>query len=80
MKYRNHHLTTVEIVYNTITFIAAVITVVVFTIYAKRALNELQVSEREVSTAGNHGTFEMEKLPLERPKQLDGISPSLHNL
>ncbi|KAI3873149.1 hypothetical protein MKW92_004970 [Papaver armeniacum] len=80
VKYRNHHLTTVEIVYNTITFIAAVITVVVFTVYAKRALNELQMSEREVSTAGNHGTFEMEKLPLERPKQLDGISPSLRNL
>ncbi|OVA16579.1 SNARE associated Golgi protein [Macleaya cordata] len=72
VKYGNHHLTTVEIVYNIISFIIAVMTVVGFTVFAKRALNELKREESsgQVSTAGDHGTFEMEKLPLERPKQL----------
>ncbi|GAB2284014.1 hypothetical protein Dimus_018497 [Dionaea muscipula] len=45
IKYGNHHLTWVEIVYNAISFIIAVVTTIAFTIYAKAALNELDVAE-----------------------------------
>lgn len=72
MQYGNQHLTMVEIIYNIISFIVAVITTVAFTIYAKRALNELKmagVDGEEASTSELSG-FEMEKLPLERPKHL----------
>ncbi|GMN33299.1 hypothetical protein TIFTF001_004091 [Ficus carica] len=74
VQYRNYHLTTVEIVYNVISFIIAVVTTVAFTIYAKRALNELQKAETDgEASAHNRGSFEIEKLPLERPKHL-GLS------
>ncbi|KAF4377103.1 hypothetical protein CsatB_023403 [Cannabis sativa] len=74
VQYGNYHMTTVEIVYNIISFIIAIITTVAFTVYAKRALNELEMADTngEVSV-GNHGNFEMEKLPLERPKHM-GLS------
>ncbi|XP_010523424.1 PREDICTED: uncharacterized protein LOC104801773 [Tarenaya hassleriana] len=42
VQYGNHHLTTVEIVYNIISLIIAVVTTVAFTIYARRALRELE--------------------------------------
>ncbi|GAA0150248.1 hypothetical protein LIER_09231 [Lithospermum erythrorhizon] len=61
VQYGNHHLTTVEIIYNVISLIIAIASTVVFTIYAKRALDDL----KKVDTKGGH---EMEKLPLERPK------------
>ncbi|XP_028778227.1 uncharacterized protein LOC114734747 [Neltuma alba] len=73
-QYGKHRMTTVEIVYNVISFIIAVVTIVVFTVYAKRTLNELKMAEAadqeaaSSSVSGNVG-FEMEKLPLERPKQ-----------
>ncbi|XP_027332472.1 uncharacterized protein LOC113847514 isoform X2 [Abrus precatorius] len=71
-QYGKHHLTTVEIVYNIISFIIAIVTTVAFTVYAKRTLNELKMVElnEEVRSASEKGCFEMEKLPLERPKQL----------
>lgn len=69
-------MTTVEIVYNIISFIVAVITIVAFTIYAKRALSDLERQENTGEEAPSHGSFEMEKLPLERPKQI-GISSHL---
>lgn len=69
VQYRNYHMTTVEIVYNIISFIIAIVTTVAFTVYAKRALNELQKAETNgEAAAGNHGNSDMEKLPLERPK------------
>lgn len=70
--YGNHHLTMVEIIYNIISFIVAIITTVAFTIYAKRALNELKMAETngEQASASELSSFEMEKLPLERPKHL----------
>ncbi|XP_059652170.1 uncharacterized protein LOC132299507 [Cornus florida] len=77
IKYGNHHLTSVEIIYNVISFIVAIITTVAFTVYAKRTLNELKSAEiNEEASASDHGRFEMEKLPLERPKHL-GSSSSL---
>ncbi|CAL5401914.1 unnamed protein product [Camellia sinensis] len=75
VKYGNQHLTTVEIVYNVISLIVAIITTVAFTVYAKRTLNELKGAE---TTGSNHrnNNLEMEKLPLERPRHL-GILASL---
>ncbi|KAA8545345.1 hypothetical protein F0562_020129 [Nyssa sinensis] len=75
VKYGNHHLTSVEIIYNVISFIIAIITTVAFTIYAKRALNELeQVDTNGDAAASEHSNFEMEKLPLERPMHLGVLS------
>ncbi|XP_057503010.1 uncharacterized protein LOC130786681 [Actinidia eriantha] len=72
VQYGNHHMTTVEIVYNIISFIVAIITTVAFTIYAKRTLNELKTVETNSDgSSPDRGNFEMEKLPLERPKHLD---------
>lgn len=66
VQYGNHHLTLVEIIYNIISLIIAIITTVAFTIYAKRTLNELESAEKNGETATI--ATEMEKLPLERPK------------
>ncbi|XP_059648345.1 uncharacterized protein LOC132294487 [Cornus florida] len=72
----NYHMTLVEIIYNVISFIVAIITTVAFTIYAKRALKELEDAETSGDASGpGHGKFEMDQLPLERPKVL-GFSPS----
>ncbi|BAT77272.1 hypothetical protein LR48_Vigan01g319600 [Vigna angularis] len=69
-QHRKHHLTTVEIVYNIISFIIAIITTIAFTVYAKKTLNELKLTglNEEVTSVSEKGCFEMEKLPLERPK------------
>ncbi|XP_010245405.1 PREDICTED: transmembrane protein 64 [Nelumbo nucifera] len=71
VKYGKHHMTTVEIVYNIISFIVAIVTTVAFTVYAKRALEELKTAEGNVEDAATfdgRSSIEMEKLPLERPK------------
>ena len=71
VQYGNQHLTTLEIIYNIISFIVAIITTVAFTIYAKRALNELKMETNgEEASTSELSSFEMEKLPLERPKHL----------
>ncbi|CAI9101445.1 OLC1v1038775C1 [Oldenlandia corymbosa var. corymbosa] len=72
VQYGNHHLTPVEIISNVMSFIVAIITIVLFTVYTKRAMNELKMAEKNNQDleSGNE-TLEMEKLPLERPKQLD---------
>ncbi|KAG9460039.1 hypothetical protein H6P81_004547 [Aristolochia fimbriata] len=75
MKYSNHHMTTVEIIYNVISFIIAIITTVLFTVYAKRALNELEMKESISSDeTGVCARFEMEKLPHERPNLSLGLT------
>lgn len=60
-QYGKHHLTIVEIVYNIISFIIAVVTIVGFTVYAKRTLNELKISEdnEEASSVSGHTNLEM---------------------
>lgn len=64
VKYGNHQLTPVEIIYNVISFVVAVIIIVVFTMYAKRSLNELKKAETNVEgLASDNGNLEMEKLP-----------------
>ncbi|KAL8155720.1 hypothetical protein AgCh_000936 [Apium graveolens] len=73
VQYGNHQLTVVEIIYNVISMIIAIVTTVAFTIYAKRTLNELENAERKraETSIADHDTAELEKLPLERPKHLD---------
>ncbi|KAF2309935.1 hypothetical protein P3X46_031830 [Hevea brasiliensis] len=67
VQYGNYHLTTLEIIYNVISFIIAIITTVAFTVYAKRALQELERAETtEEVPAYNPGSYEMGKLSLER--------------
>ncbi|OIW13892.1 hypothetical protein TanjilG_31781 [Lupinus angustifolius] len=58
-----HHVTTVEIVYNIISFIIAVVTIVAFTVYAKRTLNELKIAEanEEATSVSGNASFEMQK-------------------
>ncbi|GMH06912.1 hypothetical protein Nepgr_008752 [Nepenthes gracilis] len=76
VQYGNHHLTWVEIVYNVISFIIAVAFTVAFTIYARKALNELERAEgkrEDASASDKDFRIEMEKLPLERPRHL-GVS------
>nr|GLL17431.1 transmembrane protein 64-like [Ipomoea trifida] len=67
VKYGNHHLTPVEIIANVISFIVAIITTVVFTVYAKRKLNEQATLGAQGSTSSDD-KFEMQKLPPEKPK------------
>ncbi|KAK6121288.1 hypothetical protein DH2020_044991 [Rehmannia glutinosa] len=70
VQYRNHHLTLVEIVYNIISFIVAIITTIAFTVYAKRTLNDLKTADAdgEGSAVDNKRNFELGKLPLEKHK------------
>ncbi|XP_038709846.1 transmembrane protein 64-like [Tripterygium wilfordii] len=78
VQYGNYHMTTVEIVYNVISLIVAIITTIAFTVYAKRALKELERSEtKKEARPANHGSLEMEKLPFERPKLSESPSFSL---
>jgi len=50
-------------VYNIISFIVAVVTTIAFTVYAKRALNELKIAEanEEAASVSGSGTLEIEK-------------------
>lgn len=69
VQYGNHHLTRVEIVYNVISFIIAVIIIVAFTVYAKRTLSQLESEEENnEGSASNLGRLEMEPLPTENSK------------
>ncbi|XP_042062548.1 TVP38/TMEM64 family membrane protein slr0305-like [Salvia splendens] len=68
VQYGNHHLTPVEIIYNVISFVIAIISMIVFTVYAKRKLKELETEE-----AGDEGpsvgtsSFELHKLHSKEP-------------
>lgn len=78
MKYGNHHLTTVEIVYNVVSFIVAIVTTVAFTVYAKKALRELEKKEANgEDSASDDGNLEMEKLSPERPTRTNSLLTSL---
>ena len=65
MQYGHQRLTTVEIVYNVISLIIAVVTTVAFTVYAKRALRELQNADANESgevEVRNEARFEMKNV------------------
>lgn len=68
VQYRNHRLTPVEIIYNVVSFIVAIVTTVAFTVYARKTLDELKGAEAGSSSGDSDGNtnFEMEKLPLEK--------------
>ncbi|KAL6531498.1 hypothetical protein OROMI_027861 [Orobanche minor] len=74
VQYRNHHMTLVEIVYNIVSFIIAVITTVAFTIYAKRTLNDLETSAGEAEGGCNKTSLELGKLPLEKHNRFSAYS------
>ncbi|OMO65625.1 SNARE associated Golgi protein [Corchorus olitorius] len=69
VRYNNHKLTPVEIIYNVISLIITIVTTIAFTVYAKRAL-KLEDGEvkGEDDSASSQPGFAMEKLPIERPK------------
>ncbi|XP_047951813.1 TVP38/TMEM64 family membrane protein slr0305 [Salvia hispanica] len=68
VQYGNHHLTTVEIIYNVISFVIAIISTIVFTVYAKRKLKELETEEAgEEGTAVGTSSFELHKFPSKEP-------------
>ncbi|KAJ4888438.1 SNARE associated Golgi protein family [Raphanus sativus] len=58
VQYGHQRLTTVEIVYNVISLVIAVVTTVAFTVYAKRALRELQNAEANEDVS-KEARFEM---------------------
>jgi hypothetical protein len=64
MQYHNYKMTPIEIAYNVFSFVVAVVITIGFTIYAKRALNDLQMQEDGSDT----GTFQLEKLPHDKPR------------
>uniref|UniRef100_A0A7C9FG63 VTT domain-containing protein n=1 Tax=Opuntia streptacantha TaxID=393608 RepID=A0A7C9FG63_OPUST len=72
VKYGKHHLSWVEIVYNIISFIVMIFTIVAFTMYAKRALDELKSAdskeETQAASSSNDIQIQMETLSFERPK------------
>jgi hypothetical protein len=53
----------VEIVYNIISFIIAIITIVGFTVYTKKTLNKLKIAEanEEAVSVSRNATLEMKK-------------------
>ncbi|CAD6203794.1 unnamed protein product [Miscanthus lutarioriparius] len=54
MKYGNYKMTPVEIAYNAISFVIAIVLTVSFTVYAKRALNDIKSSDG-ISKEEDHG-------------------------
>ncbi|KAL4556381.1 hypothetical protein LXL04_039032 [Taraxacum kok-saghyz] len=64
VQYRNHRLTPLEIIYNGISFVIAVAMTVGFTVYAKKAIKELENDDNK-ETDGN---VELEKVPIQRQK------------
>ncbi|XP_019237343.1 PREDICTED: uncharacterized protein LOC109217539 isoform X1 [Nicotiana attenuata] len=73
VQYGNIHLTPVEIVYNVSSFIIAIITTVVFTVYTKRTLDELERAE-DIEGEGSvfdNGKLEMGPLPSGKIMRLD---------
>ncbi|KAL6514736.1 hypothetical protein OROGR_020315 [Orobanche gracilis] len=74
VQYRNQHMTVVEIVYNIVSFIVAVITTVAFTIYAKRTLNGLETSAGDDEGGCNKTSLELGKLPLEKHNRFSAYS------
>ena len=69
MKYGNYSMTPVEIVYNIVSFVIAIVITIAFTVYARRALNDLKRAEGIGSANADQGgaSVELEKLPQERP-------------
>uniref|UniRef100_A0A0E0D193 VTT domain-containing protein n=1 Tax=Oryza meridionalis TaxID=40149 RepID=A0A0E0D193_9ORYZ len=77
MKYGNYKMTPVEITYNAISFVIAVVLTVAFTVYAKRALNDIKESEGILTeeygrSSTGHKNPHQERSP-SRPVPLDDV-------
>ncbi|MFS8002518.1 putative SNARE associated golgi family protein [Helianthus anomalus] len=67
VQYRKHRMTTLEIIYNVISFIIAGAMTIGFTVYAKKALKELENEDnKETDEVMDSGNIQLQKLPLER--------------
>lgn len=73
VQYRKHRMTTLEIIYNGISFVIAVAMTIGFTVYAKKALKQLENEEKKEMDIldSEHGNIQLEKLPLERHKHFE---------
>lgn len=70
MKYGSYRMTPLEIAYNIFSFVIAVLLTVAFTIYAKRALNDLKSAEGDQCEAADRPhAIEIQKLPHEKPRK-----------
>lgn len=56
MKYGNYKMTPVEIAYNAISLVIAIVLTVAFTVYAKRALNDIEGSDDISKDHGPNGS------------------------
>nr|CAD1833771.1 unnamed protein product [Ananas comosus var. bracteatus] len=69
MKYGNYTMTPVEIVYNVFSFVIAIVITIAFTVYARRALNDLKKEEaiaRNDTLDRRGGSVVLGELPHER--------------
>jgi len=64
MQYNNYKMTPVEIAYNVFSFIVAGVITIGFTIYAKRALNDVRMEE----DGSDSGNVQLERLPRDKPR------------
>ncbi|XP_020589691.1 transmembrane protein 64 [Phalaenopsis equestris] len=79
MKYGSYRMSPLEIAYNIFSFVVAVLLTVGFTIYAKRAFDNLKFAEDDdKETVGRQQGIEFEKLPQEKPKKFSFPSGNLH--
>lgn len=69
MQYGKYTMKPLEIVYNIVSFLVAITITIAFTVYARRALNDLKEAESSNSEGihTNHNLMELDKLPWERP-------------
>ncbi|XP_047329100.1 TVP38/TMEM64 family membrane protein YdjX-like isoform X2 [Impatiens glandulifera] len=76
VQYGKHRLTPIEITYNVISLIVAVVSTAAFTVYAKKTLNGLKKGGESSCCLEKESNCELEKLSVERrPKHLS-CSPS----
>ncbi|KAI3704092.1 hypothetical protein L1987_74305 [Smallanthus sonchifolius] len=76
MQYGDHQMSPLEIIYNAISFVVAAVMTVCFTFYSKKTLKKLETEEKSVNVNVFYGNIQLDKLPLDRPKDL-GLHPSL---
>jgi hypothetical protein len=72
MKYGNYKMTPVEITYNIISFIIAIVLTIAFTVYAKRALNDIKMAEGIICKEGSSSPTESGALKNHHPQERAG--------
>lgn len=65
VQYGNRHLTSVEVIYNVISFMIAIIATIGFTVYAKRTLKDLGTTDgNSECSAVDNSSFELNNIAL----------------